>query len=80
WDGNYGAQWWQNGDAPGLKAPWPDAPMDTYVASGHWGQRIYVIPSLDIVAVRVGDDRRHPPEGGFSDNEFLKWIAQAAKK
>lgn len=68
----YGAQWWQNARTPSTEAPWPDAPLDTYVAMGHWGQRIYIIPSMDIVAVRVGDDRYKEHEGGYSDNEFLK--------
>jgi len=75
----YGAQWWQNAKTASTQAPWPDAPLDTYVAMGHWGQRIYVIPSLDIVAVRVGDDRYKEHEGGFSDNEFLKKLRAAVK-
>jgi len=32
-------------------------PVETYSAEGHWGQDIFVVPSLDLVVVRVGDDR-----------------------
>ncbi|MCE9599243.1 MAG: beta-lactamase family protein [Spirochaetia bacterium] len=81
WEGNYGAQWWMNQAETDKNRPipWPDGPPDAYAAMGHWGQRIYVIPSLDIVAVRVGDDREKPPVGGFSDNEFLKLLKEAAQ-
>ncbi|HVE84501.1 MAG TPA: serine hydrolase [Myxococcales bacterium] len=55
-----GWQWWLNQAVPeqGLNAlPWPDSPGDAYAAEGHWGQRIIVIPSQDLVIVRTGDDR-----------------------
>ncbi len=39
--------------------PWPTAPADTFAALGHWGKSIFVIPSLDLVAVRLGDDREY---------------------
>jgi len=66
---NYGAQWYINQGIPerGQKAPWPDAPADTFAALGHWGQSVYVIPSLDMVAVRFGDDR----DGSFDKNKYL---------
>lgn len=43
---DYGYQWWLGG-AVGV-------PDDMYSARGHDGQYIYVIPSLDLVAVRNG--------------------------
>jgi CubicO group peptidase (beta-lactamase class C family) len=66
---NPGAQWYINVGIPerGQKPPWPDAPADTFAALGHWGQSLYVIPSLDIVAVRLGDDR----DGSFDKNKYL---------
>jgi hypothetical protein len=32
-------------------------PYDTFIAEGHWGQLVAVIPSLNIVAVRLEDTR-----------------------
>ncbi len=63
--------WWLNvPSAPQGKTekPWKDAPQDTITANGHWGQFIVVIPSLDVVMVRIGDDR----DSEFSLNEFIK--------
>lgn len=66
-----GRSWWLNIPVPeiNLPAPYPDAPADTVSARGHWGQSITYIPSLDMVIVRVGDDR----ETGVMDfNRFLE--------
>jgi CubicO group peptidase (beta-lactamase class C family) len=55
-----GWQWWLNKAVPeaGISSlPWPDVPGDAYAAEGHWGQRIIVVPSADVVIVRNGDDR-----------------------
>lgn len=58
---NPGAQWYLNlGDpARGLEPPWPGLPPDAFGASGHWGKAMWVIPSWDMVVVRLGDDRRY---------------------
>ncbi|MBI2049711.1 fibronectin type III domain-containing protein [Candidatus Roizmanbacteria bacterium] len=50
--GVYGFNWWWNGEVgtTGILA-WPDAPIDSYQANGHWnGEVIAVIPSLNMVA------------------------------
>lgn len=54
--------------------PWPDVPDDAYAARGHWGQSVTMIPSLDLVVVRMGDDRndRDP-------NFFNNMLAQAIR-
>lgn len=54
----YGAGFWLNQPAPkwGLKTPFPDAPADTYFALGHNGQMIVIIPSRDLVAIRLAHD------------------------
>jgi len=52
--------WWLNQAVPeqGIATlPWPDVPGDAYAALGHWGQKIAVVPSQDLVVVRTGDDR-----------------------
>jgi CubicO group peptidase (beta-lactamase class C family) len=66
---NPGAQWYVNIGIPerGQLPPWPDAPPDTFAALGHWGQSIFVIPSLDMVAVRLADDR----DKTFDKNRYL---------
>jgi CubicO group peptidase (beta-lactamase class C family) len=66
---NYAAHWYINVGIPerGQKPPWPDAPADTFAALGHWGQSLFVIPSLDMVAVRLADDR----DGTFDKNRYL---------
>jgi CubicO group peptidase (beta-lactamase class C family) len=65
-----GYSWWLNRPVPSQNKPlpWPDAPDDTYAALGHWGQRIIVVPSEDVIIVRVGDDR----DGSIDVNELTK--------
>lgn len=71
-----GYMWWLNrAPADGVEKPWKDAPDDTYVALGHWGQRIIVIPSEDLVIVRNGDDR----QGSIPVNELVKNVLPLVK-
>lgn len=67
----YGRQLWLNRPMPELsyEKPWKDLPDDTYAAVGHWGQYIYVVPSLDLVVVRMGDDR---DSSALDENEMVK--------
>lgn len=55
-DGEYGAHFWLNQDAPGQPGSreWPDLPEDLYYMSGHDGQTVAVIPSRNVVIVRLG--------------------------
>ena len=68
-----GAGWWLNTDFPDRpgRRPWPSAPKDTFLAQGHWGQAVAVIPSLKVVAVRLGDTR---DRSFFSNDGFLKSV------
>lgn len=63
--GQQGRLWWLNQTNP---ATWPDVPVDAYAAEGHWGQFVVVIPSLDLVIVRTGDDR----DDTFDLTTFIK--------
>jgi len=71
-----GGQIWLNylGPAVSDKLRWKDAPPDTIIARGHWGQYLVIIPSLDLVIVRFGDDRE---KRAFNVNQFLSLIVQS---
>jgi len=75
-DGAWGRDLWLNRAVPevGLEKPWPGAPDDAFAARGHWGQEVVVIPSLEMVVVRTGDDR----EAGALDLGKLVSLAVAA--
>jgi CubicO group peptidase (beta-lactamase class C family) len=62
--GKYGALFWLN-HAHQLK----DAPVDTYSCQGHRGQRVFIIPSRNLIVVRLGFSQEN-----FNQNEFLKEI------
>ncbi len=64
----YGYLWWLN--TAGLAMP--DVPADAYAAMGFQEKRIYVVPSLDLVAVRLGD-----PAPAWDDNAFLGRVCAA---
>ncbi len=49
----YGAQWWPNEGADG-SLRMPSVPADAYWASGNEGQQVVVVPSEDLVVVRLG--------------------------
>jgi CubicO group peptidase (beta-lactamase class C family) len=78
----YGYLWWLNGKAsfklPGLTATFsgelfPDAPDDMFSALGKNDQKIYVVPSMDLVIVRMGNSAGSPAAAASSfDNEL--WI------
>lgn len=69
-DREYGFQWWLTGNYE------PRLPADTFSAEGVDGQFIYVIPSLDLVVVRLG--RYTPPAvpDGVIDTSLLADIPQ----
>lgn len=72
-----GYAWWLNTPLPQLNhpSPWKDVPDDTYAALGHWGQRIIVVPSQDVVIVRTGDDRK----GSIDVNQLTKLALEVAR-
>ncbi len=66
-----GRQFWLNRPVPGFQEerPWPHVPEDAYAMRGHWGQSVTIIPSLDMVVVRMSDDRE---SGAFRLATFLE--------
>jgi hypothetical protein len=63
---NYGYYWWL--------VDFPGAPDDLYAAMGYQEKRTYVIPSLDIVAVRLGE-----ADEDWDDAAFLRPIVDAVR-
>lgn len=62
---SYGYLWWLNGKesymAPSLQFVFngtliPNAPLDTYSGLGKNDQKLYIVPSMGLVIVRMGDD------------------------
>jgi CubicO group peptidase (beta-lactamase class C family) len=69
-EGKYGAQFWLNKN----KAMW-DAPEDTYCCLGHNGQIVAVVPSKDLVIVRLGLSLKKD----FDKGEFISDVVKAVK-
>ncbi len=70
--GQYGAQWWLNAGAPDNPSDriFPNAPTDLYWADGYEGQNVFVIPSKDLVIVKLSQS-----SGDYlDDNKFLSDI------
>jgi CubicO group peptidase (beta-lactamase class C family) len=69
---NYGYQFWLNGvdEKDPSKKEFPEVPADMIYADGYGGQRIYIIPSLQLVVVRMGLNK-------FDEHQFLKKLLKA---
>lgn len=55
--GRYGAHWWLNADPSEGERRWPSLGPDVYAATGFEGQYVVVLPSEELVVVRLGVDR-----------------------
>ncbi len=76
----YGLLWWLNGwpmrttpEASGHEVLAPAAPGDMYAAQGALGRKAYVVPSLGLVVVRLGDT----PEDRFTQRLWELLMAAA---
>ncbi|MEM7297340.1 MAG: serine hydrolase, partial [Bacteroidota bacterium] len=80
---SYGYMWWLNGKSqfmvPGSQDIFPgslvpNAPADMYAAMGANDQRIYVVPSQNMVVIRMGE-AANPNEPNFAVSGFdnLLW-------
>lgn len=67
-NGEYGGHFWLN--AGGV---YPDVPRDLYSANGYQGQYVFIIPSKDLVIVRMGLSEGEE----FNLNEFLSGIVNS---
>jgi CubicO group peptidase (beta-lactamase class C family) len=73
--GQYGAQFWLNAGAKDnpLDRIYPDAPTDLYWADGYEGQNVFILPSKDLVIVKLSQS-----SGNYlDDNKFLADIVRA---
>lgn len=68
--GDYGGHFWLNSGGR-----YPDAPKDLYSANGYQGQKVFIIPSLDLVIVRMGLTE----DAKFDVNGMLKGIIGSLK-
>ncbi|WP_348812095.1 serine hydrolase domain-containing protein [Flavobacterium maritimum] len=70
-NGQYGAHFWLN-----ASGRYKDAPRDLFSCNGFQGQMIFIIPSQDLVIVRMG--LKEDPAINF--NELLRGIISSIKK
>ncbi len=59
--GSYGAQIWLNAVSAAATPDtiaWPGVPNDEYAFEGHYGQKVFMVPSRKLVIARVGNDRK----------------------
>ncbi len=68
----YGGHFWTNTDGY-----LPDAPKDMYYADGYHGQRIFIIPSKELVIVRTGLTQKSRTDSYDIMNKLIKDILQA---
>lgn len=66
-DGIYGGHFWQNHN----HASYADVPEDLFSCNGYEGQYVFIIPSYDVVVVRMGLSEN------FNINKFLKEVLNA---
>tara|TARA_R110002049_G_scaffold72490_6_gene187416 strand:- start:110900 stop:111976 length:1077 start_codon:yes stop_codon:yes gene_type:complete len=80
---SYGYLWWLNDqavvDRTGKRAARPmipTAPADLVAAKGALGRKCYVVPSLNLVVTRLGDDPNAPGRKNF-DTEFWRLLMES---
>ncbi len=67
--GEYGYQFWLNAGVDGQPAsrPFPSLPVDLFYADGYEGQFVFIIPSRELVLVRLGQSAY----GNFDTEAFV---------
>lgn len=72
----YGYLWWLNGGGNDGKLSWDAAPADAYAALGLGEQIVLVIPSENLVAVRLG----LPPGGALGQGNLVGEMARLVQE
>ena len=67
-DNSYGGHFWLN-----QGGYLPDVPRDVYSLNGFQGQRVFIVPSEDLVIVRLGLTYKR------NDFDFNKWVSEIIK-
>jgi len=76
--GQYGAQFWLNAGVPGMPEDrqYPSAPTDLYWADGFEGQNVFVLPSKNLVIVKLSLSQN----GEYlNDDRFLHDVIQCLR-
>jgi CubicO group peptidase (beta-lactamase class C family) len=76
--GRCGMHLWLNADPDGdgpLDRPWPDLPADLLRMDGHEGQYVTVLPTQQLVVVRLGCTK----QGGFDLRALLRAVLEACE-
>lgn len=68
--GQYGSFFWLN-----RSGDYPDVPHDLFMCRGHDGQYIYIIPSLQMVVVRIGFSKK----SSFDLQAFLASVVKSVE-
>ena len=56
------------GDAMNGQPEFEGVPKNTYIAIGHWGQYMAIIPEKNLIVVRFGEDRFGDEEAGIDQD------------
>lgn len=78
-DGRFGLHLWLDADPDGdgpARREWPDLPADLFHMDGHEGQYVVVIPSRQLVVVRLGCTKN----GGFDLRGLVRSVLEALPK
>jgi len=77
--GKYGAHFWLNAGQPrhSDNREYPNLPDDLFYANGHDGQRVIIIPSYDLVIVRLGLSRNR---NAWDLDELVADVLKAIRK
>jgi CubicO group peptidase (beta-lactamase class C family) len=70
----YGYLWWVNRNASNKALRLPTAPADMFSANGALNRRCFVVPSRQLVVIRLGDQ---PAANRGFDRQFWKLLLDA---